>query len=421
MPVSWLRTGWLVAAAALMSAALSACDDPRSTGTKAAPAQQRNIHALRSLPYAGGTEADVDAPVGVTYREANRACPGYSLYTVQMLSFAELIDATGRVVRRWSHEPSVRWERAELLPGGDLVVIGAEPFDWNDGGPDYRIADEARYVLRFDFAGNLKWKRMLQAHHDIEQTPDGNLLLLTFERQRIPAIHAEIPTRVDQLTLLDPNGNVIEQKSLFDAVLGREDIFPLAPIEPSDLGGPPWVDLFHSNSVAWLRHAGVADHHKLYDPRHVLVCFRHQDRIAIFHWDRNEVIWSWGAGELSAPHDAQWLTSGHILLFDNGMERGWSRAVELDPRTNKVVWQWHADPPESFYTHSKGSAQRLPNGNTLLAESDAGRAIEITPAGELVWEFICPHRTPAGQRAAIVRMIRHPAEKIDLLLSSESR
>lgn len=398
---------------------LAGCGGTQPDDARETPAGDRNLQALRSLPYTGGNvPTAADDAVGVTYRDAAQSCLGYSLYAVQALSRAELIDEDGRVVRRWSHQPSACWERAELLPDGDLVVIGAVPYAWEDEGPDYRIADSARYVLRFDFNGRLKWKRMLQAHHDIEQTPTGDLLLLTFERQNIPAVHAEVPTRVDQLTLLSPDGAVITSRSLFDAVLGRDDIFRLMPMKPSDLGGPLWVDLFHSNAVEWMRQVHLFGTHPLYDSRHVLVCFRHQDRVAIFHWDRNEVVWAWGAGEISAPHDAQLLPSGNILLFDNGMARGWSRAVELDPRTNTIVWQWHADPPKSFYTHSKGSAQRLPNGNTLLAESDAGRAFEVTPEGEVVWEFICPHQTPDGKRAAIVRMIRHPREAIARLLAA---
>ena len=34
-----------------------------------------------------------------------------------------------------------------------------------------------------------------------------------------------------------------------------------------------------------------------------------------------------------------------------------------------------------------GIAQRLPGGNTLIVESTAGRAIEVTPDHRVVWEF----------------------------------
>ena len=53
-----------------------------------------------------------------------------------------------------------------------------------------------------------------------------------------------------------------------------------------------------------------------------------------------------------------------------------------------------------FYSHFKGAAQRLPNGNTLITESTRGRAVEVTPAGEIVWEFYNPHR--AGENGELV-------------------
>jgi hypothetical protein len=38
-----------------------------------------------------------------------------------------------------------------------------------------------------------------------------------------------------------------------------------------------------------------------------------------------------------------------------------------------------------------GSAQRLPNGNTLLCESAFGRLLEINTDNEVCWEYVCPY------------------------------
>ena len=38
-----------------------------------------------------------------------------------------------------------------------------------------------------------------------------------------------------------------------------------------------------------------------------------------------------------------------------------------------------------------GSAQALPIGNWLVAESMAGRVFEIDAEGEIVWEYILPY------------------------------
>lgn len=38
-----------------------------------------------------------------------------------------------------------------------------------------------------------------------------------------------------------------------------------------------------------------------------------------------------------------------------------------------------------------GSAQRLPNGNTLLVEAAFGRIIEVNPKGDVCWEYVVPY------------------------------
>ncbi|HSN89535.1 MAG TPA: hypothetical protein VL025_22425, partial [Thermoanaerobaculia bacterium] len=45
----------------------------------------------------------------------------------------------------------------------------------------------------------------------------------------------------------------------------------------------------------------------------------------------------------------------------------------------------------------------LPNGNTLLTESENGRAIEVTPEGRIVWELYNPHR--AGESNELVAVL----------------
>ena len=86
-------------------------------------------------------------------------------------------------------------------------------------------------------------------------------------------------------------------------------------------------------------------------------------------------------GEILGPHDASVLKNGHILIFDNGLGRGWSRVIELDPLARRIVWEYKAPTPTDFYTATRGGCQRLPNGNTLITDSEAGRVFEVTPDG----------------------------------------
>jgi hypothetical protein len=369
---------------------------------------------LRSLPYAGFSTPDRGRlPSGVVVHDPARSQDGYTLYALQMLSRAELIDPAGSVVHAWSHQPSERWERAELLPGGDLLVIGAEPSD-EEG---LRIPDESRYLARLDWGGGLLWKRKMNAHHDVEPLPGGRLLALSFQRRKLPAVHPGIDVRDDTLVVLDGDGRLLELRSLFDAFWPARREHGLRPVPPDSLGVRPWVDLFHANSVQWMRQRHLVGRHPIYELDNVLVCLRHQNRIAVLNWSSGRLVWSWGADQLIGPHDAQVLESGNILVFDNGVGRGWSRVLEVDPGSGGIVWEYRSADPGEFYTVSKGSNQRLPNGNTLIADSDNGEILEVTPDGELVWRFRTPHHDDAGGRAAIVRATRYDRALLDPLLS----
>lgn len=391
--------------------------DPGQTSDQAAANVQ--IDDLRSLPYTGDTGKSPDEPSGVIRIDRERSFPGLNLYSVQMLGLAELMDNDGTVINRWRYGDRDRWENCELAPNGDLLVVGAERRKKATGDkPNRGIDDDARYLLRLSWDNELIWKKSITAHHDVEITPDGKLLVLTFERVSVPQIHDKVPVRDDHLTLLNEHGELIASKSMLQAVNQSAQVFPLYGVGVTSLGVEPWVDIFHANSIERMHHKKLAAKHAIYDLDNILVCYRHQDRIAVFNWPENKVIWTWGWEKISGPHDAQVLDNGNILLFDNGLKRGWSRAIELDPVSGDIVWQYKSDPPEDFYTRSKGSVQRLPNGNTLMAESDEGRAFEVTVGGEIVWEFLCPHETAPNRRAAIVRMKRYPQSFIDAVRES---
>lgn len=124
-----------------------------------------------------------------------------------------------------------------------------------------------------------------------------------------------------------------------------------------------------------------------------------------------------GAGSLSEDrqlfqqHDVQWIDqglpgAGNFLIFNNRNnltredETGsdeYSSIIELSPHVRadgrydwtgepEIVWQY----AEDFFSPFISGVQRLPNGNTLITEGRSGRLIEVSAAGEVVWEFINP-------------------------------
>jgi hypothetical protein len=95
-------------------------------------------------------------------------------------------------------------------------------------------------------------------------------------------------------------------------------------------------------------------------------------------------------------------------MFDNQGEAGFpsarlkvfpgSRALEIDPVKQQIVWEYtgsDSDAPEwTFYSSFISDARRLPNGNTLINEGMNGRFFQISPAGEIVWEYVSPYFGP---------------------------
>jgi DNA-binding beta-propeller fold protein YncE len=128
--------------------------------------------------------------------------------------------------------------------------------------------------------------------------------------------------------------------------------------------------------------------------------------VVIFDWKQRKLLFAWGPGEILGPHDATVLPDGHLLLFDNGLGRGWSRVVELDPITKTVVWEYRDPDPTRFYTLSRGAAQRLRSGNTLVTNSGSGMIFEVTPSGEKVFEYRNTERSDDRRPSVIVRARR---------------
>ena len=70
------------------------------------------------------------------------------------------------------------------------------------------------------------------------------------------------------------------------------------------------------------------------------------------------------------------LDNGNTLVTMDGYEAEKMCALEIDPLGDEV-WRWSGDQP--------GDAERLPNGNTLVALHGANRVVEVDAEGQEVW------------------------------------
>ena len=71
---------------------------------------------------------------------------------------------------------------------------------------------------------------------------------------------------------------------------------------------------------------------------------------------------------------------------------GRSRAIEINPLNLAIEWEWPGDTGHDLYTSVCGALERLENGNTLIAETNRGRLLEVTPEGDIVWDYYVPER-----------------------------
>ena len=159
-----------------------------------------------------------------------------------------------------------------------------------------------------------------------------------------------------------------------------------------------------------------------------------------------------GHMQMGGNHDIQWIKdglpgAGNLLLFNNGLSvpRGagdpdpQAELIEINPYldANGVDQGRYVNPPEAGYTTTMpgadgpgggsapltrqfseqiiwmyhttdgfssyhGSAlQRMPNGNTMAQLARVGRLLEITPEGEVVWEYVNP-LTNAGIQKTLI-------------------
>jgi hypothetical protein len=173
------------------------------------------------------------------------------------------------------------------------------------------------------------------------------------------------------------------------------------------------------------------------DDGDILASFRHLSsvwkiaRTAHDGFQVGDVVWRLGGrisdftfvddphpGGPCAQHTATQLPDGNILLFDNGsgwlgqvlcidpadpsgdsVSRGFSRVTEYaldeDAGTATLVWDHQVAGRGAVFA---GSAERLPNGNTLVgwAFERAASTSEVGPDGELLWELRDP--APSAER-----------------------
>jgi len=345
------------------------------------PEQQAAARQLESLGYvAGSQEPRTDETV--TVYDAARAWNGLNLFTSGHAPAAYLTNMTGRIIHSWSREyhdvwPDAEsdpphgncefWRRVRLLPDGGLLAIY-----------------EGLGIVRLDRDSHVVWARHNGAHHDLRVMPDGTIQLLTRRAHVVSSVNPTQPILEDHLTVLDAEGNELSSISIVDCF--ERSPFADLGLRYREEGG----DLMHTNTVRvlprgpdypveWLRGGWI------------LTSLRRPSVLAVIDPERQVVVQAW-QGPFQGQHDPSLVPGDRLLLFDNDGRGGHSRVLELDLRTLEIAWEYDGPPAAPLDSRTCSTAARLPNGNTLITESDQGRALEVTREGEVVWEFYNPFR-----------------------------
>jgi len=342
-----------------------------------------------------------DGRSGVTVFEPAKCSHGYTLCYSYTAESAQLVDMEGRVVHQWRYDQDILWHFAEMLPNGHLLVIP------NTG--EYSSKISKQMLLELDWDSNVIWTCSANAHHDAQRLDNGNTLVACHGRAHYNHLLPGRNMLYDYLQEITPTGDVVWE--WHPAAHAEEFTVPVAA-EGFD-GLDDWP---HINTVESLPDTALGRTDARFRAGNVLVSGRNNHTIWIVDRRTDQVAWQYGPGKLLGQHEPTMLENGNILIFDNGfgppsLDR--SRVVELDPLTGHIVWQYAADPPDAFFSPIGSGSQRLPNGNTLICAmnwAQRGRIFEVTPAGEIVWEFWNP------EDLAFYRAVRYSPELIEALL-----
>jgi hypothetical protein len=382
-------------------------------------------------------------PTGTTIYDPQKA---YSSFVVfgSPDGKTHLIDMDGHEVHHWDKwgfpseilDPAIAGVKKGVLlvlqtNGGATSGAGPGPF----GG-----IFANRTIGELDWNGNTVWEWGEKApggaarqNHDWARLPNGNTLIVATVDRVIPSLSKK-PVADQALYEITPQGNIVWTWLVADHI--AEFGFSaqgLSALRASLKDGDKSHGFLTINDMQ-----PIGPNHwfdggdKRFDPDNIVVDSRQASFIAIIDRKSGKIVWRLGPDhptdhtpnlrpilksdvprpfdQTSGQHDAHIIPeglpgAGDLLVFDNEGASGFpptrlgtfwgSRVLEINPVTQQIVWQYSGvDSDRAFWSFGSSfisSARRLPNGNTLIDEGMNGRIFQVTPKGDIVWEFINPY------------------------------
>jgi hypothetical protein len=372
-------------------------------------------------------------PTGATIYDPQKAWNQYTVFSGSDQK-SYLIDMNGQVVQSWPYrgfpteviDPAVNKGQK-----GHVFVQLEERKDKDKRAFGNGVNNHS--VAELDWNGKVIWQWSGEKdtghafqHHEISRLSNGNTLILANKIHAIPGFKLQ-ELIDDAIYEVDAKGKVVWRWIASEHL----NEFGFSPEQLELVRNTKHVDYLHLNNARTLGvnkwfDAGDARFH----PDNIIIDSRQANFIAIIDKKTGKVVWNLGPNyasaekanpfiqeeqknkpvdQLSGLHDAKIIAkglpgAGNILVFDNQggsgypavsfeISTGSSRVVEIDPIKKEIVWEYR--PGSTFFSAFTSLARRLPNGNTQITEGQSGRIFQITPKGEIVWEYISPYFSEA--------------------------
>ena len=352
---------------------------------------------------------------------------GYNLFSPINSTNTYLMDNDENILKTWS---------SSYTPGNSVYLLedGTLMRTANSGSSDFEAGGAGGRVEQYDWDGNLIWAfdydtSEHRQHHDIEVLPNGNILMIAWEKKteaealaagRSAGLLTDGELWPDHVIEVAPTGSyggeIVWEWHVWDhLVLANPDEHP----ELIDIN-------YASNGKADWTHINAIDYNAELDQ--ILLSVRNLSEVWVIDHntttseaagDAGDLLYRWGNPaaysngdtedqQLFVQHDAKWIEDGlpgedNILVFNNGQGRlggDYSSVVEIIPPvavagdgtyTNGLptapIWVYTNSVATNFYASRISGAQRLPNGNTLICEGTERYAFEVTSEGALVWDY----------------------------------
>ncbi len=344
-----------------------------------------------------------------------------------------LVDMNGHEVHRWDYPGFPSGILDPALTDGMRGHVMVELSMMEDDDPamfkGLPLIYRDKSLAELDWNGKVVWQwgtnapgGAAQQHHDWARLPNGNTLVLSLVAHPLPGF--ALPKLVDDAIYeVTPKGDIVWRWVAGDHL----DEFGWTPGELVLVRATKAISYLTINDMKPLgpnRWFGAGD--ARFNPDNIIIGSRQANIIAIIDKTTEKIVWRLGPDyptskpgprklpapidQVSGQHDPQMIPqglpgAGNLLVFDDQGEAGYppatlnytggSRVLEIDPVKKEIVWEYSAAdtgrPEWTFYSSFISSVRRLPNGNTFIDEGMNGRFFQVTPSGEIVWEYVSPY------------------------------